>query len=152
MKIRPMRKRDVGYVAKNLRSADLAELQAVAGYGDKEAIKEILMSGMDGAEALTIEGPSGKPCAILGLFPAPQFNVVWLVGTDEVQQARVFIMRECKRLFPEWYAEYGTLGNAMWEHNKLHREWAIALGFEFTGETFLVGPLWFHRFLYRYAN
>lgn len=150
MKIRKMRKRDVRYVADNLRSVDLTEVLATAGMdASEEDVVDILMVGLEGAEAHTVVGPSGKPCAILGLFPTPQFNVVWLVGTDECQKARLFIMRESRKLVRKWYGEYGTLGNAMWAENELHRDWALSLGFEFTGERFLVGPLWFDRFMYR---
>lgn len=119
-------------IARHLRPADLAEIQAVHG-GDVDPALLLAMSvGLTDAPMVAMAG--GEPIAVLGCAPSgtmlTRFGAPWLLGTPaSAAHPRMFVAAG-RRLTAQWQAKHGLLLNRVDARNTASIRWLRSIGFE----------------------
>jgi hypothetical protein len=134
---RPTVPADIPVVAKNMRAADVAEVQAGSGSTPQEAL---LYCYMMGRPCETIAAADGEPVAMWGVVPDgayPEAGRVWLLGTDRLvvdSTVRVRFLRHAKREVERMGRMYDVLWNYVDARNQVHINWLKWMGFTFIAE------------------
>lgn len=118
-------------VARNLRPADLAEIQAVHGREVDPALL-LRMSVQVSVEPL-VAMAGGQPIAVLGCAPSGTllagFGSPWLLGTPaSAGHPRAFVSAG-RRLCGQWLARHGLLLNRVDARNTASLRWLERIGF-----------------------
>ena len=137
------------WLALNLRQDDLVELVLATGKQPHEALSRRVLE-IPGARVCTIRAPSGNPCAMFGALPntyEPESGIAWFLATPEIEEHKKELLQTIPPyidFLSEPYA--GGLVAYMWEHNRMHRRWAEAVGFKHCppGDIILRGNRFLH--------
>lgn len=133
-------------LSKNLRRADLDEIEAMASVAPEDALRTSVALS---THAYAIMGRDGEPVAMFGAapHPLPGVGIVWMLGTEGIRQEAVGIARQTRRYFDELNAAYDILWNYIDARNEVSLRWLRWGGFELLGDT-AMGPegLPFHIF------
>lgn len=119
-------------VARNLRQADLDEIQAVHG---REVDPALLMAmSVKLSDEPVVAMARGEPIAVLGCAPAgtmlTRFGSPWLLGTPaSAEHPRVFVAAG-RRFTQRWRQQHGLLLNRVDARNAASIRWLRCLGFE----------------------
>lgn len=129
---RPTTWEDVYFVVDNMREEDQDECRA-NGYTPLDALS---LSYENSIVSYTLHTPDGVPAAIMGVSKSgigPQFGVIWMLGTNDIQHHKVYALRRCKPFLSDLYEEMGMecFYNYTYSENKLHHSWLKWLGFTF---------------------
>lgn len=127
--VRASRKTDQRELAPRIRKADQTELDA-----HNVTAKFALGLGYTFSKpCLTIEH-DGSPIGMFGVTPVEgvdEAGLVWLLGSDEINDIRFQFLRESRQWLKEISKNYGMLCNVVHEGNTLHHRWLRFLGFRF---------------------
>lgn len=128
IEIAPATYADAAYVGENLRADDVRELRDINGVSPFLGVYEAFHS--DGEKWAARK--DGVPfalfgCALVGIL-AP-YASPWFLGTQEVRNARVPMLRETRKIVHSWYNKYGLLENTADGRNKTTLRWLRAIGF-----------------------
>lgn len=137
--IRPGTLEDASSLAPRLRQADARELTLAAG---PDLTATLRASIANSAESWAAE-QSGEVIALGGVtfIAGPQrLGVPWMVGSDELLQHPVKLVREGRRFVSLWGRQCDTLTNFVHAENRAHIEWLKRIGFTM-GPVF---PEWGH--------
>jgi hypothetical protein len=120
----------LGYLAVlagNLRSADLAEMDATTDLEPLEALAASVAAS-EMAWVITFEG---EPIAIFGVAPtgAPGSGMVWLVGTPRMDDARLGLGRITAAGIAMMHSRYPCLWNYIDARHKRTLRWLTWAGF-----------------------
>lgn len=146
VEFRPPLARDISYLARHLRQADVDEVRA-SGYDDTlEAITYSVRSSTHCAMVAI----NGTPVAVVGLVP---INLVagvaapWMLGTDAVTRERRALMTYTKPYIRTMLKAYPHLVNYVHAPNTVAVNWLRHIGFSI-GPAEPYGPRGelFHRF------
>jgi len=124
--VRQSKVTDAFALGPNLREADKAELDACSG----EDPCEVLARGhVYGRVCLTIER-DGRPIAMFGTVDHPDTDagVIWLLGSDEIEEIAVTFLRASRQFLEVLTAPYTHVANVLDERNTLHRRWLQWMG------------------------
>lgn len=112
-------------VADNMRQEDIREIEVATGKTPHESLQDSL--SFPGEVWVAYLDGSRSPFAAFGCSR----GVVWLLCTDEVQNAKLSVFKEARKVINRWLNEYGLLQNFAFVENTLHLSWIKALGFTF---------------------
>lgn len=119
-------------IVKDLRPADLAEIQAVRG--TRVQVGDVLMAGiLESVEAYTIRDDENEIVAILGVQPnesCPLLGQVWMVGTNRIETNRIEFLRHSSEVLDLLTARWPMLWNRVDARNTLHIRWLKWMGFQ----------------------
>lgn len=145
---RPTRPEDARDLVARLRPADKLELLLTSGAD--------LLAGLEGSvKASDLECFSvfinGRVEAIYGLCGAPDFNVPWMLGSDEVLKHKRQLVTWGRAQLRYWADRYDApLANYVLAVNDAHVRWLAHIGCDFVGER-LIGPLQGRFLEFRYV-
>lgn len=131
---------DLSFLAKNLRKADVDELQAGHGMTPEQALEvgRKQSSVMKTMFRLRPEDNKWWPIAAFGVVPdldavklGTKAGAVWLVGTPEIFKAPKDFHRQCRKWVKKFHETYETLWNWVDARNARHVAWLMRLGFRF---------------------
>lgn len=150
--IRPGTLADARSLAPRLRPADERELKLSSG----GTSRDILQASVSMSDEVWAGESEGVVIALGGLtlFDGPQrLGVPWMVGSDELLQHPIKLVREGRRFVSQWEKRCQVMTNFVHAENHVHIEWLKRIGFTM-GHTF---PEWGHGkapFIqfYRYSN
>jgi hypothetical protein len=127
--VRYSQESDIEDLEGRLRAADLVELKA---------------HGVTARAALRVGLIQAKPCysiehrgrciSMFGVSPDPvdpSTGIVWLLGSDEIQDISKQFLRESRFWLQRIGGHYELLTNVVHEDNHLHHKWLRFLGFSF---------------------
>ena len=132
--IRPTKPSDIPWIADQMRSADVAELQASCGLGPKYAL---LHSFLISKPCMTMVSRTGEPLAMGGVAPDElndRVGRIWLLGTNamvEDSTNKTGFLRNCRSWVAAMHREYDLLWNCMDARNAVHQKWLEWMGFTF---------------------
>lgn len=117
-------------LAKSLRKADAAEIQAIRGLAPLEALLECLAKSDCCFTALV----NGEPLAMFGTVPSERDTAqVWMLGSDSITRHRRWFLREARYWLPILQEPYKVLWNHLDARNLVHLRWVRWLGFSTAG-------------------
>ena len=128
---RPASSEDVAYIAANMRSADIAEVQAATGREPEEA----LLDGLVASRCPLTFAPQGIPAAIFGVCQDPRNTYIgapWLLATDEFPKHLRQIATFGPALLCALSWDFDYLQNYVDARNTIHIAWIKRLGFNLT--------------------
>ena len=132
--IRPAEGIDIDIIACDMRPADLAEIAATGTVDPYDALTNCMTLSMPSCYTMTADD---LPIAMLGTAPVeliPDFGSIWLLGTEEIEEHPVALLRLCKKILPRLMTPYDMLFNLMDVRNELHVKFVKWLGFTFIRE------------------
>jgi hypothetical protein len=138
IEIRPAKTADLLYVGKNLRQADFEEFVMSTGrHPAKRFARELR-----GYDDLLCGTADGIPAAIFGCHWGNPGGAPWFLGTEDIEGPQVgrLMVREGRKLFKQWAQIFGTLSNAVYDENHLHKRYIELLGAELSDTVHYVGP------------
>lgn len=125
-------------IAENLRQGDRDEVQASSNLTPAEAL---LGSYSLSTHAYVILSTEGDPIAAFGAAPhAAGIGIVWMLGTDGIEQEAFGIARRTRRYFDELNAAYFMLWNYIDARNATSMRWLRWGGFQLLEEHPEHGP------------
>lgn len=131
-------------VAHNMRQEDIREVEVASGRAPHESLLDSLdLPGEVWVAYLGEPSSSRSPFAAFGVSN----GLVWLLCTDEVQDAKLSVFKEARKVIQRWLNEYGMLQNYAFVENTLHLSWIKALGFTFGNQVSYRGHLFQHFFM-----
>jgi len=123
-------------LSRNLRQADLDEIQAASGVMPHLA----LLRGFEqSSHCYTIVRPEAvyEPLAMFGVVSMalnPSVGQVWFLGSDEIKLHSMEFLRKSKGWVHNFHTEYPVLYNNIDSRNTVHIKWLQWLGFQFINE------------------
>ena len=147
LEVRPATRADVISLAPRLREADLEEAAAL----NLDPFLSLIHSMQaEGAETQAIV----KGELVIGLFGYVPYvaeedgecAVVWAVGSPEVEDHPIGILKISKRWTEEFQKKFDTLTNLIDSRNELHLKWLRWCGMKLTGE-YMIGGVKFYSFV-----
>lgn len=120
---------DAVYLAANLRSAEVDEIEAAVG---REPLPVLLDALRDGAESWTVCF-DGTAAAMWGVVPQPGFpsiGVGWLLTTAAVERHAKAFWQTCLALLPAILERWPVLINAIDARHAKAIRWAKRLGLQ----------------------
>lgn len=139
--MRPATVDDARRIVPLLRQQDVREIRAASGV-EPGAILPLAFSPMLPGEKDTVfaETTDGAPILIGGVREdAPGSAIIWMVGTDLLDDYAFPCGREARRKVNEWNRRWPRLWNTAWADNDLHVRWLTFMGFTLRGTR--KGPL-----------
>lgn len=137
------------WVARNLRAADVAEIEAAHGRGVD--VGSVVSRAVALSDAPMAAWSGGEPLALLGCAPCGTilagYGAPWLLGTPAcARHPRVFV--GAGRTFVSgWLSHYGRLCNYVDARNVESVRWLRAIGFDVEApEPFGALGFPFHKF------
>lgn len=137
---------DVIAVARNLRPADRAEMQAL-GHHD---IEETLLAGVASSGGHVMIDRHGIPFGLFGVARVSRVPVagkVWMVATEGLEREALAFARVSREIVTAWEQEFDILFNAVDGRNETHVKWLKWLGFQFLNTVYVSGSIPFHEFV-----
>lgn len=128
LSVRKATREDVFSIAQRLRKEDLLEIQASGSASPEEA----LLVGLESPDVCFVAVDSGDvPQIIFGSVPShdPIMGYVWMMGTDEIRENWVQVLRQTHYWLEKVSDGYQLLSNAVHSDNKLHIKWLRWAGF-----------------------
>lgn len=130
---------DIEDVAEYMREDDVRECLAGSGLGPRDALH---MSVANSERVWTISW-HGTPIAIYGLSRVDSavgpIGVPWLLGTPELENHPIWIIRESKKRLESLMGSYDVLLNMVDKRNTSHIDWIKWCGFEIVKELPMYG-------------
>ena len=127
--------KDILAVAKDMRPADLAEVQAASGRSPKEVL---LQCFFEGQPCMTICGEDDEPVGMWGVIPVGEMlGGVWMLATNGLTKSgarQLSFLRQARRYVDQMQEEYPVLANCVDARNKVHIRWLRWMGFTFIAE------------------
>lgn len=127
--VRLAQESDIEDLEGRMRAADLVELKA-HGVQARSALRAGLVMSRP---CFSIEH-KGRCIGMFGVTPEPvdpQTGLVWLLGSDEIQDISRQFLRESRQWLERIGSQYELLTNVVHEDNHLHHKWLRFLGFTF---------------------
>lgn len=124
----PTKSEHIHYVADRMRMEDEVEVRV---YG-LSPYSGLLRSVEQSSRCMTLVSKDGEPAAILGVCRTanPQFDMVWLLGTDLIDQYPMTFLKHSKEVLQSLYRPgCDCLWNYVHKDNLMHRKWLKWLGF-----------------------
>lgn len=124
---------DALYLSQNLREADARELEIVSGPDIKGSLEQFIRESRECYVAVTEDD---LPKFVFGTTPSgiSGLGYIWMVGTPEIEDHWIQIIRETRPWLKRISGDYKVLGNAVWKHNEVHIRWLRWAGFVFLRE------------------
>jgi len=126
--VRSAKLEDVDVIVRDLRTADLAEIQASSGISPELSLRLGILNG----EARVACDGDGLPVAIFGVVPLhtdPTVGVVWMVATNQFQKLHRQFLREGREELADLCNGYKLVFNYTDARNKVHHRWIKWVGF-----------------------
>ena len=132
--MREATRRDIEYLAENLRDEDVAELAASGVYSPMFALE--IGFTFSSPHSFIIDDKHGNPGLILGVVPGEDefTGYVWLVGTEQIQKESVRFLRSSSPILQQIHEIAPLLTNYVWAGNTVHIRWLRWLGFIFISQ------------------
>ena len=131
--IRKTLEKDLGHLEKNLRDADVAELDAQSGLEPRTALRTVLMLSR---RCMTVCGPDGTPIGIYGVNDTrlSGLGCIWMMATPDLLKHQRQFLRECREGILEVSRGYSCVFNYTDARNTVHHRWLKWCGFTFIKE------------------
>jgi hypothetical protein len=124
--------RHVSPVARQMRQADLMEIQAVGTSSPYQALWNGYHYSQPNGYTLMFDD---KPVAMFGVGPKEdgdnRVGVIWLLGTDDITENPIHFLRISRKFLPTLMEPYDMVCNIVDARNKVHIKWMKWLGFKF---------------------
>ena len=120
-------------MAPNLREADLNEVQAASGLDPCDALTLCVEASVKPYVAVIDEDPI-LLCGAVDAHMEPPTGVVWMLGTDRIQEIQRQFLREGKDWLGILHEPFDVLWNLVDKRNELHIKWLKWMGFQFLRE------------------
>ena len=144
MEIRRATKRDILFVAANLRESDRREIWA-SHRSNPEDIPGLCK------EVETWAAIAENPLCIFGCASNGNSGVPWLLATDDVLNHKVEFLRKSRDICREWLKQFKLLTNIVHAENDICILWLKWLGFSFPAVVMINGEK-FMRFEKRWQD
>ena len=119
---------DCQVIAENIREDDRREILAMSGGEPLEA----MVAGFIHSDKPRTVLVGETPVAMFGSGEVePGVGVVWLLGTDGIEDISIQFLRESKHWLEQLHDKYEMLFNYVDERNTVHIKWLRWLGFKF---------------------
>ena len=126
--VRPSVLNDCHVIAENIREDDRREILAMNG----EEPLDAMVSGFIYSDNPRTVLVGDTPVAMFGSGEVePGVGVVWLLGTDGIEDISIQFLRESKHWLEQLHDKYEMLFNYVDERNTVHIKWLRWLGFKF---------------------
>lgn len=126
-KFRSVKFEDIEYMARNLRAADRAEIEAV--HGAHCPLHILAQAVRQSSLAWTAEA-NGRPFALFGVAPMGEgAGSIWLLGTEELFKYPRALVRGGREVLAVMFKEYARLYNFMDARNTKSIAWLRRMGF-----------------------
>lgn len=127
--VRTAEPKDIEYLAKNLRIADVEEIYASSGRTPEESLGEAFRHPNHG---IWVGVYKGNPEIIFGLTQTicDDVAVPWMVCTDKLKESPREFMSKCRNWVDGWNRKFRLLTNVVYAKNELHIKWLEWCGFE----------------------
>lgn len=128
--IRPSVGDDVYEIAEQMRDADKAEVELLAGQSPLEALA---VGYVNSAECITGIGKGGELVCMAGVVKTDVkgYAAVWMLSTSAVERNKKALLRDGKKWLARMRKQYGTLANVVTADNSTHVGLIKHLGFTF---------------------
>ena len=133
--------RHIPYLAKNMREADVIEVNCFAG----DPAKALFNGLLNDDYTFTVMDSMHIPYAMFGSGKVNNEAYIWMLGTDDVVKYKMFFLKYCRAWVNLLVNKYGTVYNFVHEDNKLAKRWLTWCGAEF-GEEVIVKNERFYQF------
>lgn len=135
--VRPATREDVNVIAKDMRPADVAEVEAASGLSPGEALFEAWDATPEPWTFVVKEHPTAMFGVVPGATEYPRHGVIWMLGTPRIGKVPVSFLRGCKQWLNRIADRYEAVGNWVDCRNLVSIGFLDRLGFEFApAETF----------------
>lgn len=130
------------HISKNLRQADLDEIEAMGSGPDALHLSVALSS-----HGYAVMDRAGEPIAMFGAapHPLPGVGVAWMLGTDGIRREAHGIARQTGAYFDTLNSAYSVLWNYIDARNTVSLRWLRWGGFELLRDV-EIGGHQFHIF------
>jgi hypothetical protein len=131
LRIRQARLDDAGALADRLREADIQEIRANLGEDPLAVLKRSIVISVP---CYTAADRQDSPVAVFGVAPDTHnrdIGMVWLLGSVELVNHQVFVLRQSRKWVEELQRHYKVLWNCVDARNEVHIRWLKWCGFVF---------------------
>ena len=131
IEIRKSVESDIAYLAKNVRKADLMEINATGTADPFVSFQNGYDYSRPYAMTMVIDGRPAAMCGTTEAESMPEIGCIWLLGTDAISEINPLgFLRSCKReLLPALIRPYKMLYNIVDARNTVHIDFIKWLGF-----------------------
>jgi hypothetical protein len=141
--LRPPTLADAAWLARNLREADRAELQAGSGESVAAQIVDALAECPPGSAWALAPAAGGSLLCLGGVRPIDESSaVIWCLGTPELDRHPLLLQKTARGLIRRYFKEHPRcreLINAVHADNTRAVAWLVRLGAVFTRLNLPVG-------------
>ena len=131
--VRPSVPEDVEGLHRRLRQADVDEAEAV-GLTPLEALGKGLHGSLQPLTVVVEKNGRTIPIAMLGAVrETPNLGRIWMLGSDEVEEAWVPFARQSRAWFRHVAAPFSEVSNIVDLRNHVHVRWLRWCGCRFVG-------------------
>lgn len=142
--VRNLTREDIDHLAENLRSNDVAELDAQSGLTPRKALEMALVFAK---ECRVISDGNGVPIGVYGVSDTniKGLGSIWMMATPDLIKHQRQFLRECREGISDISQGYSCVFNYTDARNTVHHKWLKWCGFTFinkreefgrNGETF----------------
>jgi len=138
---------DVLELSRNLRKADIAELEEGHGCSPTKALLEGYTYS---APCYTLVGTEGEIVGMFGVVPQDEIKgAIWMLASDHLENYSIKFLREAGKAITELNAKHPLLFNCVDARNELHIKWLKWCGFTFIKkhERYGMGGIPFYEFV-----
>ena len=125
---------DVSIIARDMREADVAEVQALSGHSPEEALKNGLKLSQGGAKTICLS--NDIPVGMYGVVPTdqPRVGLVWMLAANGIKAVHRQFLRESRDRINELLMDYDLAFNFTDARNHVHHRWIKWAGFTIINE------------------
>lgn len=142
--VRNLTRADIDHLAENLRSNDVAELDAQSGLTPRKALEMALVFAK---ECRVISDDNDVPIGVYGVSDTniKGLGSIWMMATPDLIKHQRQFLRECREGISDISQGYSCVFNYTDARNTVHHKWLKWCGFTFinkreefgrNGETF----------------
>jgi hypothetical protein len=142
--VRNLTRADIDHLAENLRSNDVAELDAQSGLTPRKALEMALVFAK---ECRVISDDNDVPIGVYGVSDTniKGLGSIWMMATPDLLKHQRQFLRECREGISDISQGYSCVFNYTDARNTVHHKWLKWCGFTFinkreefgrNGETF----------------
>lgn len=144
--IRSLQLSDLDYLNEHLLEVNKTEIMAMRG----QTVKELFEQNPDMLEASQVLDIEGDLVCVGGGKMTEQGFVIWLFGTDKIEQFKKQFAIVTSRRVALWKEQHDLVYSYVYSKNELTKKWLVSLGFTiFEPEAVGVNGEEFHYFEWR---
>lgn len=133
--------RHIPHLAKNMREADIIEVNCFTG----DPAKALFNGLMNDDHTFTLMDSMEVPYAMFGAGTVNKEAYIWMLGTDDIVKYKRFFIKICRAWVNVLVNKYSTVFNFVHEDNKLAIRWLEWCG-AVLGEEVIVKNERFYQF------